>query len=140
MISINYSHLCEKAFLSQNGNLNLIGVFENITAQKFPIVFPQLSIVTSMKGEPGQHQLGIKIVHIGNKEDVMKPITLNINIEAPKKPGTEKSQNIRLIGDINNLTLKEVGKYEVQILLNNEKAYSVPFSVQKAVKPIPKNR
>ena len=29
MIKIHYSHLCEKAFLSQNGNLNLIGIFEN---------------------------------------------------------------------------------------------------------------
>jgi hypothetical protein len=66
---------------------------------------------------------------------------LNINIEAKKDaPKPAAPQHLRIIGDINNLVLKEVGKYEVQIFLNNEKAYTVPFAVEKAQKPIPEGR
>ena len=140
MLKINYSHLCEKAFLSQNGNLNLIGIFEKVAAQKFPVVFPHLSIVTSLVGEPGKHQVTIKIINTGSQEEMIKPINLNLNIEENKKNPSAKAQNLRIIGDINNLTLKEEGLYEVQILLNGEKAYSIPFQAHKVVKPIPEGR
>jgi|CXWL01.1.fsa_nt_gi hypothetical protein len=137
---IHYSHLCEKSFLSQNGNLNLIGIFEKITSHQFPVVFPQLSIVTSLEGEVGKHQLIIKIVNVKNQQEIINPITLNINIDPNKDQPQAKPQNIRLIGDINNLNLKEAGEYEVQLFMNNEKKYSIPFSVQVAVKPIPEGR
>src|SRR5690606_36613970 len=140
MIKVLFAHLCEKAFLSQSGNLNLIGIFERVTSHQFPISFPQLSIVTSLEGEEGKHQLTIKIVNIKNSEEIIKPITLNINIEARKDSQMTGPQHLRIIGDINNLVLKELGKYEVQIFLNKEKVYTVPFAVEKTQKPIPEGR
>lgn len=140
MLQIQYSHLCEKAFLSQNGNLNLIGIFERIATAKFPMAFPQLSIVTSLKGIPGEHQITIKIVKIKDQKEMIKPITLNINIQAPKEGPDDKSQNLRIIGDINNLSIDETGNYEVQVFTEKEKAYAIPFSVHKVTKPIPENR
>jgi len=137
---IHYSHLCEKSFLSQNGNLNLIGIFEKISSPQFPVAFPQLSIVTSLEGEIGQHQMMIKILNSKTQQEIMSPITLNINVEANKDHPTTKPQNIRIIGDINNLTLKEAGEYEVQLFINGENSYRIPFSVQVAVKPIPEGR
>lgn len=141
MIKVLFAHLCEKAFLSQNGNLNLIGIFERITSHQFPINFPQLSIVASLEGQEGQHQMVIKIINLAKGEEIIKPITLNINIETkPDAPKPTEPQHLRIIGDINNLNLQEVGKYEVQIFLNNEKVHSVPFAVEKAQKPIPEGR
>lgn len=139
-MKVHYAHLCEKAFLSQNGNLNLIGIFERIFSQKFPVVFPQLSIVTSLEGEVGDHKMTIKIDDPKSGEEIIKPITLNINVKAPAEGVAEKPQNLRIIGDINNLNFKSAGEYEVKILLNDEIAYSIPFSVQQAIKPIPENR
>lgn len=140
MIKIHYSHLCEKAFLSQNGNLNLIGVFENITSQNFPMTFPQLSLVTSLEGEVGQHQLSIKVMDLENQKEISKTINLNLNIEPNQKNPQQKPGNLRIIGDINNLNIQEPGKYEVQLYLNGELAYTIPFTANKPVKPIPENR
>jgi hypothetical protein len=140
MLNITYSHLCEKAFLSQNGNLNLIGIFEKIATPKFPMAFPQLSIVTSLQGKPGKHQLTIKIVKNKDDKEMIKAINLNINIQAPKEGNTDQIQNIRIIGDINNLQIDETGAYEVQIFIGEEKAYAIPFSVHKVEKPIPEGR
>ena len=116
MIKVNYSHICEKAFLSQNGNLNIIGIFESIASAKFPVTFPQLSIVTSLEGDPGSHKMMIKIINTDNGEETIKPITLNINVSNQNNPGVTGAQNLRIIGDINNLVIKDTGNYEVQII------------------------
>lgn len=140
MLSITYSHLCEKAFLAQNGNLNLIGIFEKIATSAFPMSFPHLSIVTSLKGNPGQYQLTIKIIKLKDQKEMIKPIELNINIQAPKEGPADQEQNIRIIGDINNLQIDETGEYQVQIFAGDEKPYTIPFSVHKISKPIPEGR
>ncbi len=140
MLNIIYSHLCEKAFLSQNGNLNLIGIFEKIATPKFPMSFPQLSIVTSLQGKPGKYQLTLKIVRLKDNKEMIKDINLNINIQNPKEGPQDQIQNIRIIGDINNLVIDETGAYEVQLFIANEKTYTIPFSVHKAEKPIPEGR
>ena len=136
-MNITYAHLCEKAFLSQNGNLNLIGIFEQFASQEFPVSFKQLSLVTTIKGEPGKHQLQIKIINTKSGEEMIKPISLNLNIAAEKEGG---NRSVRIIGDINNLVIKEPGVYEVQIFLNDEKAYSIDFKALQVAKPIPEGK
>jgi hypothetical protein len=140
MLNITYSHLCEKAFLSQNGNLNVIGIFEKIAAPQFPMSFPQLSIVTSLQGKPGEHKITIKIVRKKDNKEMTNAIILNINIKAPKEGTQDQIQNLRIIGDINNLVIDETGDYEVQVFTEDKQAYSIPFSVHKATKPIPEGR
>ncbi|MDP2690793.1 MAG: hypothetical protein Q8O95_00060 [bacterium] len=139
-MTVTYAHLCEKAFLSQNGNLNLIGIFESVATQQFPAVFQQLSIVTSLHGIIANHQIIIKIVKADKGEEMTKPIQLNLNVRPEDQEKAKIPQNIRLIGDINNLTIKEAGSYQVEIFLDTEKVYIIPFSVQQAAKPIPKGR
>ncbi len=139
MAQILYAHLCEKAFLSQNGNLNIIGIFEEVRAPQFPLTFPQLSFVATFRGKPHDHQIVIKIVNTADEKEITKPI--EINMKAPEnQQETDKEATVRLIGDINNLQIASEGKYEVRITLDGKEAYTVPFSASKASKPIPQGR
>ena len=137
-----FSHLCEKAFLSQNGNLNMIGIFENIMAEHFPVIFPQLCLVTALKGEPGtNHQQTITIINITTAQALINPITINLSLAAASSPtAPNKPQHLRIIGDINNLSIPEPGEYRVDIHLDGSLSYSIPFSVIHAQKPIPMDR
>ncbi len=139
MSKIIYAHLCEKAFLSQNGNLNIIGIFEEVRAPQFPLVFPQLSFVATFKGKPNDHQIIIKIINTADGQEITKPIEINMKA-AENQQNTDKEATVRLIGDINNLQIAAEGKYEVKISLDGEEAYTVPFSASVAKKPIPENR
>lgn len=139
MLRIQYSHLCEMAFLSQNGNLNLIGIFEKVNCQNFPMVFSRLSIVTALEGKGGDYEMLIKILNKKTNEEVVSPILIRIKIDPKKMPNGEP-EHLRIIGEINNLVFKEPGDFEVQILLKGEPIYRIPFSVQKALKPIPEGR
>lgn len=140
-MNILYAHICEKAFLSQNGNLNLIGIFENIAAQQFPITFPQVAIVTTLEGEVGEHTQQISIINEESGEEVVKPISININVAANQNASPDqKPGNLRLLGDINNLTIPSEGNYLVKITLDGELKYSIKFKAMLAKKPIPENR
>jgi hypothetical protein len=147
MIQLKYAHLCEMAFISQNGNLNMIGLFEKVTAQDFPAIFPRLSLVTTLKGEPGEYKLSIKLhkkakqSHLtpeaptkdnGEVTEIMKPITLNINIK-------DATNDLRIVGDINNLKIPEEGSYQITLGVNGVDIHNLEFTIQKAAKPIPQN-
>ncbi|MDF2379529.1 MAG: hypothetical protein P1V18_04920 [Candidatus Gracilibacteria bacterium] len=140
-MNVHYAHICEKAFLSQNGNLNLIGIFENIASQQFPITFPQVAIVTSLEGEVGEHTQQITVINEDTGEEVIKPIAININVAAKEgQTPDQKPGNLRILGDINNLTLPVAGKYLVQISIDGEMKYTIPFKALLATKPIPEGR
>lgn len=47
--------ICEKAFHTQEGgNLNIMGIFENISATQFPVRHLQMAFVFIIEGSPGQ--------------------------------------------------------------------------------------
>lgn len=132
MITLNFAHLCEMAFLSQNGNLNLIGIFEKVSAPQFPATFPRLSMVVSLKTEKGSHTCSIVMKNSAGLA-IITPININLTVKEPDK-------NIRLIGDINNLQIKEPGTYSVQISVNGNLLHTSSFTVEKAPQPIPQGR
>jgi len=46
---LNFIHLCDSAFISaENGNLNLIGIFDTIISANFPAVHPKFSLVVNV--------------------------------------------------------------------------------------------
>lgn len=47
--------ICETAFITEGSkNLNIIGIFEGISAPNFPATHPKLSCVISLSGEPSK--------------------------------------------------------------------------------------
>jgi hypothetical protein len=132
MTTLNYAHLCEMAFLSQNGNLNMIGIFERVASPKFPATFSRLSLVTSLKTDSGEHKNTLRIVNEKN-EEIMKQIDINLNVN-------DGNSDIRLIGDINNLQIQTPGKYKIEIHFDDKKIHELAFQVEQAQKPVPQNR
>ena len=43
--------VCEKAFLSATNNLNIIEIFDSITARDFPVTHPSMSFVFALETE-----------------------------------------------------------------------------------------
>lgn len=54
-MKVTLKTICDSAFTSkEGGNLNIIGIFENIIAAKFPATYPRVCFVFSLAGNPGQ--------------------------------------------------------------------------------------
>jgi len=46
--------ICDDAFVSENGKLNIIGIFDHIRAERFPTIHPKMAFVFVLEGEEGE--------------------------------------------------------------------------------------
>jgi hypothetical protein len=99
---MNFVHICEHAFLSEGGKVNLIGIFKTIKVNKFPGGIPKFNIVGEVEVSSqitGDFKLDATLVKPNNK--VEKHIIPSIS---GKIPNLQKDKRINL-----NFNLEIVG-------------------------------
>jgi len=128
MIEPSLAVLADCANVSQDGKINIMGVFEFIRTNKLPVVHPQLQLVVVLKGDSAdanrEHQLALELID----EDGRKIF----GMEGKMKFGTPPpGQGVHLnqIIQMNNIRFERAGKYDFKIIVNNEVRGSVPLSV-----------
>lgn len=123
-IKSNFAFLCDLAFFSEGGKLNIIGVFKNIFGHKLPIFHPQMYIVSSMsiKGD-GNYEKIIKIIRLKDNVEIVSPLKFNLIV----KGGQEAEFGI--LGQLTNVKFEEAGQYEIQIFVNSEMIKKIPLSI-----------
>lgn len=105
MAKLNFLHICENAFLTdETKNLNLIGIFDTINSSGFPAVHPIFFIVASLSFEnDDNHMVSIVIEKDGHK--ILEGKKMNV-----------KGKNPRIIQRIVNLKFEKDGVYNIQVL------------------------
>lgn len=120
-----YALLCDSAFLSIDKKVNIIGVFESINAQKFPVTHPKFVIVGSIA--PSKRKFKMKLNIAG--EEAEKSIISDFQEREVNLPEEGKEQNFNFIVEVINANFGSSGKYKVEILIDNEVIGEIPFKV-----------
>ena len=109
-IKNNFIVTCEYAFLSAGtNNLNLIGVFTAINADRFPFVHRKFDLVTNFDMDaPGPHTLHTLVL---DGEDV-ELLTSKVNIQV-------NSTTYQVITHFENLSFPKPGKYELRVAIDD---------------------
>lgn len=124
-IKINFSFLCDYAFIGEAGKLSIIGMFQNINPSVvLPFIHPQIFVVVSIsiKGA-GSYDAEIKFIRSRDGLDVIPPQKFNIPVKDDSQTTTV------LLGQMLNVKFEELGPYEAQVLVNGEKLTTIPVSV-----------
>jgi len=127
MVKLNFAHICDMAFLSREGKVNIIGIFKIIYSSKFPSTHPKFSVVTSLTVENeriGEHKEYIKIIRKKDNKEI------GPNLEASLKVISEK-QELNFIGDIIGIRFEEPGDYIIKIFFDEKEVCSIPLLVKK---------
>lgn len=69
-MKIKYSFICEAANISNSGNLNVLGIFENLNAPNFPVKIPMMFYVVHIefhRSEIGQHIFKVNFIDSDGK-------------------------------------------------------------------------
>ncbi len=122
---INFVHLCDSAFFSQEGKLNVIGVFKAIGTGKFPVLHPKMAVVLDVNISEST-KLKIQILKKETGETIAK-----LEGKLDRKGDDSKSKEICFVSDFNNVKFEEPGEYRVEIWIGDELLQTVPFSVNK---------
>lgn len=125
--------LADGANLSQEGKLNILGIFDALYADSFPTIHPEMKLVVQLEAgiaEVGKvHQVEIQLMD----SDGRKPFVVNGQIVVGDvKPGTVFKTNSIL--NIRGVTFEKPGDFVFNILVNGEVKKQVPLKVMEAQK------
>ena len=122
MIKLLFAHVCDTAFISDvSKNLNVIGIFENISARNFPATHPKFSVVSAIQGDAGDYNQTLTIANKQTGQEVSR-VSGPSNITSPNGKAL-------FIGTFIMVTFPSAGQYLVNILINDNKIGDMEFNV-----------
>ena len=127
---ISFALFADAANLSQEGKLNILGVFDAVQVGELPTVHPRTTLVLRLKAEPedvGAHRLGLRWVSPEGEE--LWSTEGEVNIGAT--PDATGEVDFPLIAAL-DLPLDEPGEYAMEIALDGEAAAEIPLHVRTA--------
>jgi hypothetical protein len=127
---ISFALFADAANLSQEGKLNILGVFDAVQVGDFPTVHPRTTLVLRLKAEAadvGTHRLGLR--WLSPDGDELWSTEGEINVGGP--PDASGEVDLPLIAAL-DLPLDEAGEYSMEIELDGEPAADIPLHVRGA--------
>ncbi len=129
---ISFALFADAANLSQEGKLNILGVFDAVQVGELPTTHPRTTLVVRLKAEAedaGAHRLGLRWVSPEGAE--LWSTEGEVNIGTPADASGEV--DLPLIAAL-DLPLDEPGEYAMEIQLDGEAAAEIPLHVRTAVR------
>lgn len=114
-MQIKYSFLCEAANITHTGNLNVLGIFDNINAKNFPCVHPHcvyIARISFHRSEIGRHPFKLSFIDDDGNE-VIPP--LNGEIAA-----SQNNMNANILMNILNIKFQHAGEYHIDLTIDNQ--------------------
>lgn len=127
---VSFAMFADAANISQEGKLNILGVFDAVQVGTMPAVHPRAHLVVRFKGTPldvGIHQVALRWVNPGGVE--LWSSDGQVELSAPPPGVTEV--DIPLIATI-DLPLDMQGSYAMMVFVNDEPRGEVPLHVRAA--------
>jgi hypothetical protein len=131
---LSFALFADGANLSQEGKLNILGVFDAMQVATFPSVHPRAHLVVRLKGtraDIGQHRVAFSWKNSEGNE--LWTSNGQLDIGAPPPAVTEI--DLPLIAPI-DLPLDRAGTYTMSILIDGEKQGELRVHVRDAATPV----
>lgn len=134
-MQVVFALFADAANLSQEGKLNVLGVFDALQVGSLPAVHPRAHLVVHLKGTPtdvGRHTVTLRWVNPQGSE--LWTSTGELNVGQP--PGGVTEMDLPLIAQI-DLPIDAAGAYHMTVSLDDTQRAAVPLQVRMlaAVKP-----
>lgn len=122
--NLQFSVLCDDVRREDNGKFLLIGLFESVSARKYPAAHPTMYVANRWcKGE-GRFSQKIRILNAMDQEVVFQTDEQEFELK-------DIDSHHTLISRFNNLVFKTPGKYWVEVLLDGELVLNYPILLRE---------
>lgn len=127
---VSFAMFADAANISQEGKLNILGVFDAVQVGAMPAVHPRAHLVVRFKGTPidtGLHAVALRWTDPAGQELWAS----EGQVELAQPPSGVTEVDIPLIATI-DLPLTMQGTYEMRVVVNGELRGAVPLHVRAA--------
>lgn len=132
---VSFALFADAANLSQEGKLNILGVFDAVQVPSLPAVHPRATLVVRLKGsrtDVGSHYVRLRWVNPKGTE--LWSTIGQIDIANP--PATVTDMDFPLIAAV-DLPIDHAGSYVMRIALDDEERAEVPVQVRVGAPVVP---
>lgn len=123
--------LCEFAHTYEGNKLTIVGTFDGISAQQFPVQHPTCSLAVKLRfaeSEAGQHTLLIKMVN-DKGTAVFPELQGNIDVGRPQVAGQHAA--VAMAIHLNQIPFERAGRYSFELHIDGEWRAGLPLLVSK---------
>ncbi len=118
------SLICDDVRQERNGKFMLIGLFDAIHAERLPVTFAKICVVTRWCSGEGTFTQRSRIVHPDQKTILTEGQKVQFHLTSPEAAATNVEVFI-------NIIFPETGTYWVEILLNEDLKIRYPLRVNQ---------
>ncbi len=134
-MQVSFALFADAANLSQEGKLNVLGVFDALQVATLPAVHPRAHLVVHLKGsatDVGRHRVTLRWINPEGSE--LWTSTGELNVGQP--PAGVTDMDLPLIAQI-DLPIDAAGAYQMTVSLDDQPSAQVPVQVRsvQAVRP-----
>ena len=127
-MEVTLAVVADYANISQEGKLNIMGIFDTIQAERLPVVHPTMKLVTTFefsRAEEGyKHPFEVRLIDADGK----RLLSLNGAIN-PKGGNPGQPIKANSILSLNNIKFERAGSYAFVIMVDDEAKRSVRLNV-----------
>lgn len=128
-MDVTLAVLADYANVSQDGKLNIMGIFQEINAPTLPFPMPQMYLVMSFAAGAAEFEttrhLRIALLH-GDGQELLA-LEAEMRVPRPKRPGSKAYIN-EAIG-LSQIVFERAGDYGFSILVGGDEKATVPLHV-----------
>jgi hypothetical protein len=132
---ISFALFADAANLSQEGKLNILGVFDAVQVGSLPAVHPRAHLVVRLKGtrsDVGNHSVTLRWLNPQGSE--LWSTTGELNVSSP--PANVTEMDLPLIAAL-DLPLDNVGAYTMSIALDGQQTADLKLQVRSGPPVVP---
>ena len=119
--------LADSANISQEGKLNVLGVFDNITAAEFPTTHPAMVLVVGVTASPAEYGLSRKCRIRLLDADASQLLAIEGDLEVNQPRDLAGRPTVYIPFSLPNITFPHSGDYAFHILIGDDEKARVPF-------------
>jgi len=131
-MDVNLALLADYANVSQDGKLNIMGIFQEVNPPVLPFQLPQMYLVISFVAGPAEFG-STKNIRIALLEsDGSEMLTLEGEMEVPRQvPRPESRAYMNQVIGLNGVTFHRPGDYAFSILVGGETKETIGLHVNE---------
>ena len=136
-MDVRLAVLADYANVSQDGKLNIMGIFEEVNPPILSFALPQMYLVVSFAAGPAEFDTvkEIKIALLDN--DGSEMLTLEGQVTVPHPPRQGSRAYINQVIGLNGVTFERSGDYAFAILVGGETRETVSLHINEPIKEVP---
>lgn len=135
-MDVNLALVADYANVSQDGKLNIMGIFQEVNPPFLPFQLPQMYLVISFEAGPAEFDSvkNIRVALLDNDGNEMLALEGQVQVPRPPRPGRRAFIN-QVVG-LNGVRFERPGDYEFSILIGGETRGTTPVHVNEPTQEV----